>query len=115
MEIRERQTDSGTTILELEGMLVIGLESQQVESTVEKLVRDGKKKIILDLAKVSYVDSSGIGTLVGSFGQCKKGGGALRLTGVRGNILHVMKLTRVDEVIPVDASLAEAEQKLGAV
>ena len=64
---------------------------------------------------MSYVDSSGIGTLVGSFGQCKKGGGALRLTGVRDNILHVMKLTRVDEVIPVDASLAEAEQKLGAV
>ena len=115
MEIRKRQTDSGTTVVELEGMLVIGLESQQVESTVEKLVRDGKKKIILDLAKVSYVDSSGIGTLVGSLGHCKKGGGAMRVTGVRDNILHVMKLTRVDEVIPVDASLAEAEQKLGAV
>jgi anti-sigma B factor antagonist len=93
-------------------MLVIGLESQQVESTIEKMVQDGKKKLIVDLTKVSYVDSSGIGILVGSFGHCKRGGGAMRLTGVRDNILKIMKLTRVDEVLQVDASLEEAEQKL---
>lgn len=113
MQIRERQTDSGTTIIELEGMLVIGRESQRVESTVEKLVLDGKKNIIVDLTKVSYVDSSGIGVLVGSLGHCKRGGGALRLTGVQDNIFHIMKITRVDLVLPVDASLDEAEQRLG--
>ena len=107
MEIRERQTGSGTTIVELEGMLVLGRESQLVESTVEKLVQDGKKKIIVDLSKVSYIDSSGVGILVGSLGHCKLGGGAMRLIGVRGNILKIMQLTRVDEVLPVDTSLKE--------
>jgi anti-sigma B factor antagonist len=115
MEIREKQTNSGAVIVELEGMLVIGRESQQVESTIEKMVQDGKKKLIVDLAKVSYVDSSGIGILVGSFGHCKRGGGAMRLIGVRDNILKIMKLTRVDEVLQVDASLEEAEQKLQEV
>ncbi len=113
MEIREKQTNTDATIIELEGMLVIGRESQQVESIIEKMVRDGKKKLIVDLTKVSYVDSSGIGVLVGSFGHCKRGGGAMRLIGVRDNILKIMKLTRVDEVLQVDASLEEAEQKLG--
>lgn len=113
MEIRQKQTKTGATVVELEGMLVLGLESQQVESTVKKLVQDGKKKVIVDLSKVSYVDSSGIGILVGSFGHCKRGGGAMRLTGVRDNILKIMKLTRVDQVLQVDASLEEAEQKLG--
>jgi anti-sigma B factor antagonist len=113
MQIRKKQTDSGTAIVELEGMLVLGHESRSVESTVEKLVQDGKKKIIVDLTKVSYVDSSGVGILVGSLGHCKRGGGAMRLTGVRDNILKIMKLTRVDQVLQVDASLEEAEQKLG--
>lgn len=113
MEIKEKQTSTGATVVELEGMLILGRESQRVESTVEKLVQDGKKKIIIDLTKVSYVDSSGIGILVGSFGHCKRGGGAMRLTGVRDNILKIMKLTRVDQVLQVDASLEEADQKLG--
>lgn len=113
MEIREKQTSSGATVVELEGMLVLGRESQLVESTVEKLVQDGKKKIIVDLTKVSYVDSSGIGVLVGSFGHCKRGGGAMRLTGVRDNILKIMKLARVDHVLQVDSTLEEADQKLG--
>jgi anti-anti-sigma factor len=115
MEIRERQEDPDITILELEGMLVLGLESREVESTVEKLVGDGKKKIIVDLTKVSYVDSAGIGILVGSFGRCKQGGGAMRLTGVRKHLLHIMKIARVDQVLPVDASLEEAKLKLGGV
>ena len=113
MEIKQRQTGSGNTVVELEGMLVLGRDSQRVESTVEKLVQDGNKKVIVDLTKVSYVDSSGIGILVGSFGHCKRGGGAMRLTGVRDNILKIMKITRVDQVLQVDASLEEAEQKLG--
>jgi anti-sigma B factor antagonist len=115
MEIRQRQMKTGATIVELEGMLVLGLEGQQVESTIKKLVQDGKKNVIVDLSKVSYVDSSGIGILVGSFGHCKRGGGAMRLTGVRDNILKIMKLTRVDEVLKVDASLEEAEQNLGEI
>jgi anti-sigma B factor antagonist len=114
MEIREKETDSGVTIIELEGILVTGLESQQVESTVEKLVRSGKKKILLDLTKVSYVDSAGIGILVGSLGRCKQGGGEMRLTGVRDHILHIMKITRVDQVLPVDPSLENAVSKFGA-
>ena len=113
MEIRQRKTGSGATIVELDGMLVLGREGQQVESTVEKLVQDGKTKIILDLTKVPYVDSSGIGILVGSFGHCKRGGGAMRLIGVRDNILKIMKLTRVDQVLQVDSTLEEAYRKLG--
>jgi anti-sigma B factor antagonist len=113
MEIRQRQTDSGATIIELEGMLVIGRESERLESTVQKLVQDGKQKIIIDLTKVSYVDSSGVGILVGSFGHCKRGGGEMRVIGVQDPILHILKITRVDQVLPLDGSLEEAEQKLG--
>jgi anti-sigma B factor antagonist len=114
MEIRKRQTDSGSTVVELEGMLVLGRESQQLEHTIEKLVEEGNKKIIVDLTKVSHIDSSGVGVLVGSFGHCKRGGSAMRLTGVRGHLSRVMKITGVDQVLPLDSSLEEAELKFGA-
>jgi anti-sigma B factor antagonist len=114
MEIRKRQTDSGSTVVELEGMLVLGRESQQLEHTIEKLVEEGNKKIIVDLAKVSHIDSSGIGVLVGSFGHCKRSGGAMRLTGVREPLSRIMKITGVDQVLPLDSSLEEAELKFGA-
>ena len=113
MKIWERQAGSGATIIELEGMLALGSENQQLESTVKKLVQDGKKKIIIDLANIGYVDSTGIGVLVGSLGHCKQGGCSIRMTGVQDRILRIMKLTRVDQILPLDASLQEAEQRLG--
>jgi len=113
MKIRKRETNSGATILELEGMLVMGHESEGVEATVEKIVKEGNKKVIIDLAKVSYVDSSGVGILVGSLGHCKRGGGEMRMAGVQDHILRILQITRVDQVIPVDGSIEEAEKKLG--
>jgi anti-sigma B factor antagonist len=115
MEIRKRQTESGATLVELEGMLVMGQESGTVESAIERLVKDGKKKVILDLAKVSYVDSSGIGILVGCLGHCKRSGSVMRLIGVQDHLLRIMQIARVDQVLPMDASLEEAEGKLGGL
>jgi anti-sigma B factor antagonist len=114
MKTSERQLDSGATILEVEGTLVLGRECEQLERLVGKMVQEGKKKIILDLSKVSYVDSFGIGILVGAFGRCKEGGGVMRVAGVQDKILHIIKIARVDLVLPLDASVEEAEQKLGA-
>ena len=115
MEIRKRQTDSGSTVVELEGMLVLGRESQQLEPKMNiNELMEGNKKIIVDLAKVSHIDSSGIGVLVGSFGHCKRSGGAMRLTGVREPLSRIMKITGVDQVLPLDSSLEEAELKFGA-
>ena len=59
----------------------------------------GSKRIVLDLARVTYMDSSGIGALVKCFSKLKKSGGALRLAGVKGMVEGVLKLTRVNTVI----------------
>ena len=63
MTIRERTVDS-VVVLDLSGRLVLGDGDQLLKETVQNLIASGRKHIVLNLAEVSYVDSSGLGSLV---------------------------------------------------
>ena len=60
LNIRERQAGD-VTILDLEGKITIGEGNVALRSAVRRLVQEGKKKVLLNLSGVSYMDSSGIG------------------------------------------------------
>ena len=65
-----RMTDqevNGVTVLEIEGRIVLGEESNAFREKVKSLLAAGKKKIVLNLANVGYIDSAGLGTLVATF------------------------------------------------
>lgn len=98
METREV---SHVTILDIHGRLVLGPEIGQLRSAVRDLVADGKKKIILNLADVDYLDSSGVGELVGSFTTVRNAGGELKLLNLTQkvhDVLHVTKLYTVFDI-----------------
>jgi anti-sigma B factor antagonist len=78
LDITERQAGD-ITILDLDGKITIGEGSVALRSKIRELLGDGKNKILLNLAGVGYVDSSGIGELVSSFTAVKKEGGTLKL------------------------------------
>src|SRR6202161_1309937 len=63
------------TILDIHGRLVLGPEIGALRDEVRSLIAQGKKKIILNLADVDYLDSSGVGELVGSFTTVRNAGG----------------------------------------
>ena len=67
------------TILDITGRIVLGEEIGDLRDAVRALVADGKKKIILNLSGVDYIDSSGVGELVGSFTTVRNAGGELKL------------------------------------
>src|SRR5579875_2470624 len=58
---------NGVTVIDLEGRIVLGEESNSFRERVKSLLAAGKKKIVLNLANVSYIDSAGLGTLVATF------------------------------------------------
>ena len=65
-----RMTDrevGGVSVLDIEGRIVLGEESNAFREKVKALLAAGKKKIILNLAQVGYIDSAGLGTLVATF------------------------------------------------
>jgi anti-sigma B factor antagonist len=64
---------------------------------------------ILDLSKVPYMDSAGMGALINYYVHCEKIGIKMTVTGVSSRVMELFKLTKVDTVIPLAATVEEAE------
>lgn len=89
------------TVLDVQGRIVLGDEIHTLRDAVRGLVAEGKKKIILNLANVDYIDSSGVGELVGSFITVRNAGGELKLLNLTQkvhDVLHVTKLYTVFDI-----------------
>lgn len=92
---------SHVTILDLQGRIVLGDEIDELRSAIRSLIDEGKKKIILNLADVDYIDSSGVGALVGGFTAVRNAGGELKLLNLSQkvhDVLHVTKLYTVFDI-----------------
>ena len=92
---------SHVTILDIQGRIILGPEIGTLRAAVRDLVAEGKKKIILNLAGVDYLDSSGVGELVGSFTTVRNSGGELKLLNLTQkvhDVLHVTKLYTVFDI-----------------
>lgn len=89
------------TILDVRGRIVLGDEIHSLRDAVRNLIADGKQKIILNLAEVDYIDSSGVGELVGAFTTVRNAGGELKLLNLTQkvhDVLHVTKLYTVFDI-----------------
>jgi anti-sigma B factor antagonist len=94
LNISERQAGD-VTILDLDGKVTIGEGSVALRSAIRRLVGEGKKKILLNLSGVGYVDSSGIGELVSSFTAVNKEGGQLKLLNLTQKIQDLLAITKL--------------------
>ena len=108
LEIQTKHVQPDIVVLELTGRIAIGRDCKQLEWAVENLVKEGRKKVIFDLAAVSNVDSTGIGIMVMSAGQMKKTGGELRVAGANGHVEQVLKMTNVDQIVALHPTAAAA-------
>jgi anti-sigma B factor antagonist len=89
------------TILDVHGRIVLGDEIHTLRDAVRGLIAEDKKKIILNLCEVDYIDSSGVGELVGSFTAVRNAGGELKLLNLTQkvqDVLHVTKLYTVFDI-----------------
>ena len=107
LNIRERQAGD-VTILDLEGKITIGEGSVSLRSAIRRLIEEGKKKILLNLAGVGYVDSSGIGELVSSYTTINREGGQLKLLKLTQKIRDLLGITKLLTVFDVYDDEAEA-------
>jgi anti-sigma B factor antagonist len=98
--ISERQAGD-VTILDLDGKVTIGEGSVALRSAIRRLLGEGKSKILLNLAGVGYVDSSGIGELVSSFTAVNKEGGTLKLLNLTQKIQDLLAITKLLTVFDV--------------
>lgn len=100
LNISERQAGD-VTVLDLGGKITIGEGSVSLRGAIRRLIEEGKKKILLNLRGVSYVDSSGIGELVSSYTTVNREGGQLKLLNLSPKIQDLMTITKLLTVFDV--------------
>jgi len=104
---------SGVSVLDIEGRIVLGEESNSFREKVKSLLAAGKKKIILNLAQVSYIDSAGLGTLVATFHSARSQGATLKLTNLGSKFKEVLQVTKLMTVFDTYDNETAAIQSFG--
>jgi anti-sigma B factor antagonist len=107
MQIEERAVDA-VTILELKGKLTLGDGDTLLKDKIHSLINQDCKHIVLDLGGVSYVDSAGLGEIVGSLTTVTRGGGTLKLLNLNKRIQDLMVMTKLITVFDTFDTEAEA-------
>lgn len=107
LNITERQAGD-VTVLDLNGKVTLGEGSVALRAAVRRLLGEDKKNILLNLGKVGYIDSSGIGELVSSFSSVNKEGGTLKLLNLTQKIQDLLAITKLLTVFDVYDSESEA-------
>lgn len=111
LNITTREVD-GVTVLALDGRIVFGEETHSLREKVKSLLAAGKKKLLLNMEKVSYVDSTGLGTLVGIRSSVKSANAALRLSSVESRWTELMQMTQLWPLFDVSPNEADAVRAL---
>ena len=96
------------TILDLRGKAILGFDSDRLAGHLEKLVASGVPKLLLNLADLTQLDSSGISAIVGTFVTLQRRGASLKLLRPRDQVRDVLHVVRLLEVIPTFEDEAEA-------
>jgi anti-sigma B factor antagonist len=96
------------TVVAPSGRLTVGNIAQRFEWSVSELIEKGSKKIILDMALLSYMDSAGLGIVISCTGKAKAAGGQLRLANVPERINEIFKLTGTDKVLTIEKDVNAA-------
>jgi anti-sigma B factor antagonist len=102
------RTEKDVTLLYPEGKITLGDGDQELGEAVRQTLNAGAKKIIINFEKVSYLDSSGVGELVGCFTSIKNKQGELRICGMNNRIFSLIKMTSLHSVFSVVDTEAEA-------
>ncbi len=92
------RSEGEVSVVDLSGKITIGEGDVVLRETVEGLLKEGRSKILLNLARVSYMDSAGIGELVACYKRSREKGGELKLLNPSGKVYDLLQLTKLEEI-----------------
>jgi anti-sigma B factor antagonist len=95
-------------VVSLDGRIVLGEETNALREAVKHLLADGEKNIVLDLANVSLIDSSGLGVLVSAYSSAKSRGASLRLCNLGSRFNELLQITKLYTVFEVSDTIEDA-------
>ncbi|MGE0448889.1 MAG: STAS domain-containing protein [Vicinamibacterales bacterium] len=113
MQIEER-TSGDVLILDIKGRITLGEGDELLKDKVNSLLSQGKKKIVLNLAEVPYIDSAGLGEIVRTYTTVSRQGGSLKLLSLTKRITDLLAITKLLTVFETFESESDAVQSFSA-
>lgn len=98
----------GAVVVELKGNVMGGPEAQEFSDMLHKFLDEGKKNVVIDLAGVKFMNSSGLGMLISGFTTIKNGGGAFKLAKATEKINSLLVITKLITIFENFDSVEEA-------
>ena len=105
----------GVSVVTLDGRIVLGEESNSLREKLKSMLADGKKKIVLNMVNIKYIDSSGLGTLVAAHVSAKTQGASVRLCNLGKKFHEVMQITKLLTIFDVYDTEAAAVSSFQSV
>jgi anti-sigma B factor antagonist len=107
MKIASREVD-GITVLDISGEMYGGAENMELVNMVTELAKQKKLELLINLSKVKWISSTGLGILVSARSRFSKEGGVIKLCHPNDRVLGILQVTRLDMIFDVFANEAEA-------
>ena len=115
MALTAKTRDIGNvTIIDLNGRVTLGESAGLLRSTISQLLAQGHKNVVLNMAEVGYVDSAGLGELVGAYTTAANQGGAVKLLHMQSKLKDLMTITKLHTVFPSFEDEKSAVASFGA-
>lgn len=110
LEVQKKLASPEIVILELRGRLLMGNDSRQVEWSIAEVLKDGVKKVVVDLRELDAIDSTGVGILVMCNAKLQKAGGVMRIASTDGIVESTLQMTHVDRIVKFFPTVEEASE-----
>jgi anti-sigma B factor antagonist len=111
LEVQKKQVPPDVMLLELKGRLLMGNDSRQVEWAIAEVLKEGVKKVVVDLRGLDAIDSTGVGILVMCNAKLQKERGAMRIVSTDGIVENTLQMTHVDRIVKFYPTVEEASEK----
>lgn len=98
----------GITVIELDGNVIGGPDVNALNDHLHKLISEDIKKVVVDLKMVSFINSSGLGMLIGGLTTMRNTGGDLKLARASKKIEHLLEVTKLLKVFDLHKNVNDA-------
>lgn len=113
LNISTRQT-GGVTVVDLSGKIALGESNRALHDAIKNMIDQGNKNILLNLANVTVIDSSGLGELVAGYASAERNGGAMKLENLSDRFIELIHITKLYTVFDIFDNEAEALASFGS-
>jgi len=95
------RTQDGVSIVEATGRIILGQETNDLRESIKGLLANGATKIVINLGNVDFIDSSGLGALVGLYSTANSGGAKIKLAAITKRFHELLMITKLLTVFDV--------------